>query len=248
MVYRGMYAMKIISIVNQKGGGGKSVVAFNIGAILTNEYNKKVLFVDFDPQSTLTNFVAPNGVEGPYMFDLMRSDKIRVKETIVRTDDGYSIIPSDIRLSYIKNINSRSLKKLLQGVTGYDYCIIDSPPALSILTINAIAAADCILSVVKPDLVSARGVVLLESIIKTKLPRKAISGVIINQYDQRKISNLTIETLRKSYPVLNSIIKDRAVIAESASMSKDIIEYDGYNEAFRDFYNVVRELQDSGVL
>lgn len=240
--------MKTISIINQKGGVGKSVLAFNIGSVLQKKYNKKVLFIDLDPQTSLTDFILPDLRDNLTAYDLITKPNIKIGNTITTTDTGYSIIPSDIRLGAINKLKVSSLKNYLKNCNGYDYCIIDCSPYLNELAKNAIMAADSIISVIKPDLVSSRGLALLESTIKMLDPKKSISAVVVNQYRKRKISDLTIEVMKANYPILNSIIKDRAVIAESASLAKDIIEYDGYKEAFQDFDNVIQELQSLGVL
>ena len=240
--------MKTLSIINQKGGVGKSVIAFNIGSILQKKYNKKVLFIDLDPQSSLTDFIAPNGTKNHTIYDLITKTAPKINNNLFKTDTEYNIIPSDIRLSTINKLNATALKKLLKNINGYDYCIIDCSPSISVLNMSAIAAADSIISVIKPDLVSARGLALINSTIKKIDPNKSISAVIVNQYKRRKISDMTIEVIKESYPLLNNIIKDRAVIAEAASLAQDIIEYDGYKEAFKDFDNVIQELQSLEVL
>lgn len=248
LITGGTQLMKTISIINQKGGVGKSVLAFNIGSILQKYYDKKVLFIDLDPQSSLTDFIVLNASESSTAYDLFTKPKTSIRNTTATTDTGYNIIPSDIRLGTINKLKLTGLKNYLKNCTDYDYCIIDCSPYLNELTKNAIMAADSIISVIKPDLVSSRGLALLESTIKMLDPEKSISAVVVNQYRKRKISDLTIEVMKSNYPILNSIIKDRAVIAESASLAKDIIEYDGYKEAFRDFDNVVQELQSLEVL
>ena len=240
--------MKTIAIINQKGGVGKSVIAFNIGSILQKNYDKKVLFIDLDPQASLTDFIVPNIDDNSTAYDLFTKPTASIRNTTIKTDTNYNIIPSDIRLSTIFKQKTLLLKNYLKNCIDYDYCIIDCAPSISVLTKNAIMAADSIISVIKPDLVSSRGLALLESTINMLDPEKSISAVIVNQYRKRKISDLTIEVMKANYPILNSIIKDRAVIAESSSLAKDIIEYDGYKEAFRDFDNVVQELQSLEVL
>lgn len=240
--------MSIIAFINQKGGVGKSILSFNIGAMLSFN-KKKVLFIDLDAQSTLTDMAIPSTV--PYqatLFDVLKS-KMDIKKAIVHTEN-YDILPGDIQIASLEHkLNKNVLKKILEAVfNDYDYIILDCPPALGMMNITALYAADTIISVVKPDIVSTRGLSLLNQTIKNEVPGKTINAVVINQYKKRKISDLTIEIIKQDYPVLSTVIRDTSALAEAASISKSIVEYAKNSNGYKDIEDATNELLTKGII
>lgn len=240
--------MNIIAFINQKGGVGKSILSFNIGAMLSFN-KKKVLFIDLDAQSTLTDMAIPSTV--PYqatLFDVLKS-KMDIKKAIVHTEN-YDILPGDIQIASLEHkLDKNVLKKILETVSNdYDYIILDCPPALGMMNITALYAADKIISVVKPDIVSTRGLSLLNQTIKNEVPGKTINAVVINQYKKRKISDLTIEIIKQDYPVLNTVIRDTSALAEAASISKSIVEYAKNSNGYKDIEEATNELLTKGII
>lgn len=240
--------MSIIAFINQKGGVGKSILSFNIGAMLSFN-KKKVLFIDLDAQSTLTDMAIPSTV--PYqatLFDVLKSKK-DIKKAIVHTEN-YDILPGDIQIASLEHkLDKNVLKKILEAVSNdYDYIILDCPPALGMMNITALYAADTIISVVKPDIVSTRGLSLLNQTIKNEVPGKTINAVVINQYKKRKISDLTIEIIKQDYPVLNTVIRDTSALAEAASISKSIVDYAKNSNGYKDIEEATNELLTKGII
>ena len=240
--------MSIIAFINQKGGVGKSILSFNIGAMLSFN-KKKVLFIDLDAQSTLTDMAIPSTV--PYqatLFDVLKS-KRDIKKAIVHTEN-YDILPGDIQIASLEHkLNKNVLKEILEAVSNnYDYIILDCPPALGMMNITALYAADTIISVVKPDIVSTRGLSLLNQTIKNEVPGKTINAVVINQYKKRKISDLTIEIIKQDYPVLSTVIRDTSALAEAASISKSIVEYAKNSNGYKDIEDATNELLTKGII
>lgn len=240
--------MSIIAFINQKGGVGKSILSFNIGAILSFN-KKKILFIDLDAQSTLTDMAIPSTV--PYqatLFDVLKS-KMDIKKAIVHTEN-YDILPGDIQIASLEHkLDKNVLKKILKSVSNdYDYIILDCPPALGMMNITALYAADKIISVVKPDIVSTRGLSLLNQTIKNEVPGKTINAVVINQYKKRKISDLTIEIIKQDYPVLSTVIRDTSALAEAASISKSIVEYAKNSNGYKDIEEATNELLTKGII
>lgn len=240
--------MSIIAFINQKGGVGKSILSFNIGAMLSFN-KKKVLFIDLDAQSTLTDMAIPSTV--PYqatLFDVLKS-KMDIKKAIVHTEN-YDILPGDIQIASLEHkLDKNVLKKILEVVSNdYDYIILDCPPALGMMNITALYAADTIISVVKPDIVSTRGLSLLNQTIKNEVPGKTINAVVINQYKKRKISDLTIEIIKQDYPVLSTVIRDTSALAEAASISKSIVEYAKNSNGYKDIEEATNELLTKGII
>lgn len=240
--------MSIIAFINQKGGVGKSILSFNIGTMLSFN-KKKVLFIDLDAQSTLTDMAIPSTV--PYqatLFDVLKS-KMDIKKAIVHTEN-YDILPGDIQIASLEHkLDKTVLKKIIEAVSNdYDYIILDCPPALGMMNITALYAADTIISVVKPDIVSTRGLSLLNQTIKNEVPGKTINAVVINQYKKRKISDLTIEIIKQDYPVLNTVIRDTSALAEAASISKSIVEYAKNSNGYKDIEEATNELLTKGII
>lgn len=240
--------MSIIAFINQKGGVGKSILSFNIGAMLSFN-KKKVLFIDLDAQSTLTDMAIPSTV--PYqatLFDVLKS-KMDIKKAIVHTEN-YDILPGDIQIASLEHkLDKNVLKKILEAVSNdYDYIILDCPPALGMMNITALYAADKIISVVKPDIVSTRGLSLLNQTIKNEVPGKTINAVVINQYKKRKISDLTIEIIKQDYSVLSTVIRDTSALAEAASISKSIVEYAKNSNGYKDIEEATNELLTKGII
>lgn len=240
--------MSIITFINQKGGVGKSILSFNIGAMLSFN-KKKVLFIDLDAQSTLTDMAIPSTV--PYqatLFDVLKS-KMDIKKAIVHTKN-YDILPGDIQIASLEHkLDKNILKKILEAVSNdYDYVILDCPPALGMMNITALYVADTIISVVKPDIVSTRGLSLLNQTIKNEVPGKTINAVVINQYKKRKISDLTIEIIKQDYPVLSTVIRDTSALAEAASISKSIVEYAKNSNGYKDIEEATNELLTKGII
>jgi chromosome partitioning protein len=240
--------MSIIAFINQKGGVGKSILSFNIGAMLSFN-KKKVLFIDLDAQSTLTDMAIPSTV--PYqatLFDVLKS-KMGIKKAIVHTEN-YDILPGDIQIASLEHkLDKNVLKKILEAVSNdYDYIILDCPPALGMMNITALYAADTIISVVKPDIVSTRGLSLLNQTIKNEVPGKTINAVVINQYKKRKISDLTIEIIKQDYTVLSTVIRDTSALAEAASISKSIVEYAKSSNGYKDIEDATNELLTKGII
>lgn len=240
--------MSIIAFINQKGGVGKSILSFNIGTMLSFN-KKKVLFIDLDAQSTLTDMAIPSTV--PYqatLFDVLKS-KMDIKKAIVHTEN-YDILPGDIQIASLEHkLDKNVLNKILEAVSNdYDYIILDCPPALGMMNITALYAADTIISVVKPDIVSTRGLSLLNQTIKNEVPGKTINAVVINQYKKRKISDLTIEIIKQDYPVLNTVIRDTSALAEAASISKSIVDYAKNSNGYKDIEEATNELLTKGII
>lgn len=240
------YMTKVLSFINQKGGVGKSVCSFNIGVALQDLYKKRVLFIDFDPQSSLTDLIVDNPDDVVFtIYDVLKN-KESFEEAIFESDNGYSVIPSSISLTDYESVKKAG--KLLTIIneikeTGlYDYIIVDCPPSLNILSVNALIATDYIVCVVKPDLVSTKGIALLNKTIH-ELEVKAPLYLIVNQYKKRKLADLTVQMLKDDYKVFNTVIRDTAVISESASLSQNVFSYRKYgNQGADDFKALAKEI------
>ena len=137
--------MRIITIVNQKGGTGKTTTAINLGVALANK-GKRVLLIDFDPQASLTYSLGIKDAN-PTIADVMLNGKTRLANTLTPTQEGPQVVPgsltlADVELSLSTKIGRENiLKNRLDGLEGFDFVFIDSPPSLSMLTVNALNAS-----------------------------------------------------------------------------------------------------------
>lgn len=192
---------KIIAIVNQKGGVGKTTTTFNLGVGLA-QANKRVLLVDADPQSSLTISM---GIKHPDELQISLATVMqRVIEYhdlprdlgIIHNGEGVDLLPSNIALSgiesYWANVANRQLllrKCLSEVLYQYDYILIDSTPSLGMMTVNALAAADSVIIPSQPNFLSTMGLdYLMHSISKTRHgvnPNLRIDGILLTMVDGR---------------------------------------------------------------
>jgi len=242
---------KIISIGNHKGGVGKTTSAVNIGAGLANS-GKRVLLVDLDPQASLSQSL---GVIDPEItiYDALRGEK---KLEPIEIYPGLELIPSSLDLSGAEiELSSQVgreyiLRDLLEDIkNSYDFVLIDCPPSLGLLTVNAFTASDEVYIPLQAQFLAMRGLTkLLEVIgqIKKRLNNKlTIGGVFITQYDQRKILNKNVvNTIDKHFNsnVFNTKIRDNVALAEAPTQGLDIFRYNPKCYGAEDYISLCREI------
>ena len=222
----------IISIINQKGGVAKTTSTFNLAHNLADE-GYKVLQVDIDPQGSLTiaNGIEPNNLEKS-IYDVLCEDT-KIEDVIHRVNDNLSICVSNLDLSAaeinIVNLMAREslLKKAIKSVKDdYDYILIDCPPNLGVLTINALCASEGVIVPVATDYLSLRGLdLLIDTVgkVKENLNEELdIMGVIATMYESRtRHSNEILEILQKNHNLLGTIsnsVKVKDSILASTSL------------------------------
>ena len=238
--------MEIISIINQKGGVGKTTTAQNLTAGLRLE-NKKVLLLDLDAQCNLTLLQQAT----KYKYNILNVLKNEVDiNTAVKKD---FIAGSKFLVGENTEIELNKLKNELQKLkTDYDYIIIDTPPALSNITINALTASTDIIITITADLLPIQGLVDLyktvQSIQKTSNKNLNIKGILVTRFNKRTILGRTmlnslIDIAEKlNTKVLNTKIRDSISIKESQAKMTDIFKYARYSTAGRDYRALVKEI------
>jgi chromosome partitioning protein len=248
--------MIFISIVNQKGGVGKTSIAVNLSHALVNR-NNKVLLVDLDIQSNATLNLIDVDEEEQTIAECFLSENYPISNVIKSTKiENLDIAPSGQRMTLVElNIYPRLaresiLKKAFQGVQDYDFVIFDLPPFLSLLTVNALNCSNYALVPVSANFFSLYGIKLLnETIYKIKEnlnDNLTIIGYVINAYDRRESETFTVEeTLRENLgkQVFNTVIRTNTLLKQSQGERSTIYQYEGNNgKGKADFDSLAGEL------
>ena len=229
---------KIIAVVNQKGGVGKTTTAVNLTAAL-RDLGKKVLLCDFDPQANATSGLGVDKRKIKYSVYDVTINGVDPKEAIVETPFG-DVLPSDANLAgaavelMAEDHRELQLDKVLHGIRdSYDVIFIDCPPSLELLTLNALCAADGILVPVQCEYYALEGLSDLMStlrMVKRRLnPRLEIFGVALTMYDGRtNFSNQVAQEIRRHFPgkVFASVVPRNIRLAEAPSHGVPITAYD----------------------
>ncbi|MBD3311642.1 MAG: AAA family ATPase [Candidatus Magasanikbacteria bacterium] len=247
---------KVITIVNQKGGVGKTTTAMNLAAYLA-ELGKFVLLIDMDPQGNASSgfgFSKDNLESGVY--EAMAKQK-RFYDIIKNTDhEGLRIAPSSSNLAganvELVNMDRREfqLHDLLEEVKhAYDYIIIDCPPSLGLLTINSLVAADELMIPVQAEYYALEGlgqllntISLIQQHIK---PELKILGAVLTMYDKRtRLSEDVMNELYRYFPdtIFRTVIPRTVRLAEAPSFGQSIFHYDPKGKGAKAYERLVREV------
>ena len=239
---------QIISIVNHKGGVGKTTSVSSLGVALAR-MGKRVLLVDLDAQGNLTDTLTKTpGDRSIY-------DSLRTLETlpVVNIREGLDLCPSSIDLVSMdleladKKEREYRLSRLLQGLD-YEYILLDCPPSLGLLTINALTASSKVIMPLTPEALPAKGLgTLLDIIERTKEtlnPGLSLGGILITRYNRRKINRLVEETLRETFgdSVFKTKIRENVDISESPLQGMDIYSYSPNSIGAKDYESLALEV------
>lgn len=242
----------IISISNHKGGVGKTTSVVNIGFGLAQQ-GKKVLLIDIDAQANLSQSL---GVEDTSQ-SIYNALKGEIKLPILEVESNLYLVPSSLDLAAAEvELSSRFsretiLKKLLDEVkNNFDYIIIDCPPSLGLITVNAFAASDKVLIPLQAQYLAMRGMDKLTDFIdlvqKNINPGLKLGGVFITQFDGRKILNRDIATSVKQVfgesKFFKTIIRENISLAEAPASNSSIFKYAPKSNGAEDYANLVEEI------
>lgn len=247
--------MRTIAIVNNKGGQGKTTTAVNLSAFLSMQ-GKKTLLIDMDSQRSASISLGFDNDEDKMIASVLLEDE-PIENAIKKTEiDNLDIIVGDITLSNldvrIAGIKGREhkLKDSLKAVKNqYDYIFLDSPPSLSLLTINALTASDYVLIPVTPQYLSMEGLRQLLSVISkiknTMNARVKLLGIVFTMVDYRmKVTDEVIKTIRDHFKkeVFKTVIRQNVKLIEAPSFSKTIFDYAGSSSGAEGYRSLGREV------
>jgi chromosome partitioning protein len=258
---------RIIALANQKGGVGKTTTTISLGAALA-EHGRQVLLVDFDPQGALSVGVGAkvNELEQT-IYNLILDRAARFEEVVLKTNlDGVSLLPANIDLSAAEVVlvsevaREHALKRVLTSIKDeYDYLLIDCPPSLGLLTVNALTASDSVLIPLECEFFALRGMgLLVDTIEKVRdrlNPDLEIEGVLATMFDGRTLhSREVIETVREAFgtKLFTSTIPRTVRFAEAPVAGEPILTYardskgaEAYRSLAREVLGIGRQQQES---
>jgi len=248
--------LKILSIVNQKGGVGKTTTTINLAACL-HKMKRKVLLVDLDPQSNATrgSGVDTNSINSSINDVLLGRDKI--SDAIISSAcDGFDLLPatpdlteSEVNLVTQDNREFILRNKLKQLSSKYDYILMDCPPSLNILTVNSLVSATGVLIPVQCEFYALQGLSELINTIKqiqnTSNENLKIEGILRTMFDLRNnLSNDVSDQLNEYFPdeLYKTKIPRNIRLAEAPSHGMSILEYDGLSKGSLSYYSLAGEV------
>ncbi len=249
---------KIIAVVNQKGGVGKTTTTVNITAAL-HALGRRVLLCDFDPQANATSGMGVDkNTASPNVYDLLVSGADPAK-VVVPTKYG-DVLPSNKALAgagiEMIGIDSREmlLKNALEALADrYDFIFIDCPPSLELLTVNALCAAHSLLVPVQCEYYALEGLsdlIATVRLVKRKLnPQLAMEGVLLTMFDSRTNLSLQVaEEVKRHFPgqVYATVIPRNVRLSEAPSHGKPISEYDPYSRGAEAYKLLAEEMCAAG--
>jgi chromosome partitioning protein len=246
---------KVVAFANQKGGVAKTTTTLNLGVAL-QELGHRVLAVDMDPQGNLTMSLGlnPDSVR-PSMFDVLVNG-VSIEEALFHQEldvvvSSIDLAAAEIALSSQIGRERALSKALLQVRDRYDYIVIDTPPSLGLLTINALTASDAVIVPVQCEYLSLRGLAQLErtlELVRENLnPAVHIAGIVPTMYDSRTVHGReAVEVLRNSFGdlVFATAIRKTIKFAEAPVKGESVLKYAPDSQAANAYRQLAREVLD----
>ncbi|QQS61543.1 MAG: ParA family protein [Candidatus Moraniibacteriota bacterium] len=248
---------KIISLVNQKGGVGKTTSTVNLAVYLARG-GKKVLLVDLDPQGNASSGlgISVRSLGKGGLYEAIFSGE-HPSKSILSGPEGYpDVLPASpelagagVELIHLENREYRLYEVLQHLRSQYEFIVIDSPPSLGLLTVNGLVASDEIIIPVQAEYYALEGLSqLLEtiSLIRENLqPELSIMGALLTMYDRRnRLSRQVVKEVQDHFPgtVFRSIIPRSVRLAEAPSFGKSILDFDAFSKGARAYKALAREV------
>lgn len=243
-------ATTTVAVINQKGGTGKTTTTINLGSALS-KLGKRVLLIDLDPQGNLSYSLAvtePKATLADAFLGNMTLQEVLVEK------DGLWIAPGsnelvDIEISLVSQPErERFLHSMLKDLKGFDYILIDCPPSLSVLTLNALTASDEVLIPLQMEVLTLQGLdQIMNTVQKIKKafnPKLKIKGIVVVMFDiRRKLSQEVLEYLQQNVKehIFKQSIRLNVKLAEAPSFGRSIMEYDASSNGAKDYMALAEE-------
>lgn len=245
---------RIIAVLNHKGGVGKTTTTINLAAALQQK-KKRVLLIDMDGQANLTESCGLSIEEEQTVYGAMKGE---YPLPLAELDNGLTIVPSCLDLSAAESelINEPGRELILKGLVAklldsrkFDYILIDCPPSLGLLTLNALTTADFLIIPVQAQFLAMRGMAKIMNVIeivRERLnPNLNIGGIVITQFDKRKTLNKSVAELINGsfcHKVFKTVIRENVSLAEAPIKGLNIFEYNKNCNGAKDYMALAQEV------
>jgi chromosome partitioning protein len=243
----------VIAVLNQKGGVGKTTTAINVGAYLAKP-GKRVLIVDADPQGNATSGLGLTKDSPATTYEVLRGEAKAAEAAVATGVDNLRVLAANPNLAAAElELVSESrrefaLQKAVHDLD-YEYIIIDCPPALGLLTVNALTAADMVLIPVQAEYYALEGLghllQTIQRVRETTNPSLELLGVVLTMFDKRtSLSEQVQQELKKHFgdKLLATVIPRNVRLAEAPSYGRPIMEHDKWSKGARAYKQLAKEI------